>query len=261
MYNSGNITSGGVEFEYKCQSKHGGLLALQDFGHAEYVQYDTDWINCIARHHKAWYEFTTETRRCCIQREDLIVVSGWIKADRWALRCFQSKGESSQFSIVGTVPYMGLSGRAGHSAQYSNSGIPRYSPKFMHNQPPSSSNSVETSASASRGSLQEQVLPSDCVFLSAYIVKRRFIKPHKVKAAAEVPKDDRYDDPEDAIEVTTNPQRHKVLFFCGKHKRVVTLTLCLDRAIRASSSGPLVRGMCMSLSLRDNYVPSLICRA
>ena len=200
--------SAGASYKYECQSDCGSLLALQDDVHVKYVLENQTWINYMALHHESWYQFVTETKGHRIQKEDLILVRGCIKAERWAAACFRSRGQALKFSLSGYVPYGSIEVTMDHYSEDTCSDAARWAAGFVRDGPPTQTiPTLETTPST----YIETEEPKDCVFLSAYIAKYRRVLPGlTIRAAAGDTKYDRRDHPGEALEVTTNPERYKV---------------------------------------------------
>lgn len=52
----------------------------------------------IIRHHESWYTLAND-RKLHIRREDILLVSGWIKTSAWAVAALVGEGQSHAFSL------------------------------------------------------------------------------------------------------------------------------------------------------------------
>ena len=146
-----------ASFLYECTSQSGALLALQDNADREFVLNNKDWIDYMCKNHASWHRFAARSRRLCIEREKIVLVRGRVRADRWFLTSFVSRGEALHFDFSGEIPYCGGGGVAcGYSDQKIHSPASRRSSIFETHQRAINHSSSNT----------DEVSPRDCLFVS-----------------------------------------------------------------------------------------------
>ena len=165
----------GVTARYECNTQSGALLALRDEAHAMFVVHNREWVRYVRENHEHWYNWATRTRNMIIDKEDIILVYGWYKANDWCIASFTAKGEALNFSLnAGVSPYAGLSILSSCSQEESGS------PEFRQ------SDTFKQSPEPPTALIPTQRPPLDCIFLSAYRIKYRLMNSVRfLKAEAE----------------------------------------------------------------------------
>lgn len=155
---------------YRCVEGTGALLALQEGCENVVVPHNRDWIEYMRRNHRSWHEWATQEEGSpIIDKEDIILVRGYIKARKWAIGCFNNTEEVLQVSLRGRVPY-GTLGPIPTERQQTSPQT-RKSDSFEE-QPPRESD-LSTVPSPTDPTRPEA---KDCIFLQAYRAKYRVLR-------------------------------------------------------------------------------------
>ena len=165
-------------FLYKCTSRAGALLALQDDADRDFVLDNWDWVDYMYKNHASWYRFAKESLRLRVEKEKLILIRGRIRASRWLLTSFSGRDEVLQFEFAGGIPYCG-----GCGATYGQSNDTFHSPTSRR----SSIFETDYNSNLSDTNRDDEWVdvPQDCVFISSYRAKYRIRsgRPKKITAA------------------------------------------------------------------------------
>ncbi|KAK7687321.1 hypothetical protein QCA50_009827 [Cerrena zonata] len=185
-----------VTCQYRCEGESGALLALQEGCDSVLVPHNRDWISYMRRNHRSWYDYVTQKRGLTIDKEDIILVRGHVKARNWAIASFRNQGEVLQLSLQGRVPYGKLGAVSGENR------VPgtRKSSTFQEHPlkdllldvPPSP---VSSTADSMSSQPPQPADPSDCIFLSAYKARYRVLRKIPLILATADPNDLPGDDP------------------------------------------------------------------
>ncbi|KAK7683399.1 hypothetical protein QCA50_013661 [Cerrena zonata] len=186
-------------YKPKDDKTSGALLALQKAGCIESLDYSHHhraWVDHMRRYLNSWYEWAT--RRVYIQKEDILLISGFVKASAWSVVAFRSRNEELRLNLHDDgVPYK----VEARSLLNQTAPIPEYRSATTFT---TYSQASQPTASSSQPSSSPDA--TDCVFLVAYRAKYRIMRKariDKLQASAD-PKDlfeDDSDDDENPVQV------------------------------------------------------------
>ncbi|KAK7687322.1 hypothetical protein QCA50_009828 [Cerrena zonata] len=236
---SGGV-KGSIITQYECTSDSGALLALQDAGNQEVVEDNLDWIEYMEKHHYSWYQWATrEPRRWVVNKEDIVLVRGWVKADKWSLASFENQGQAMSFALVGEVPYFSFGGSLSIEHQINRPDSRRTSRTFTTVPSAKPAKSSKKPPKPRKPLLAKPHAPTNCVFLLTYNAKYRTLGrvPSVMKAQAQPtkPPNDRFsdDDSEGAARMESSVEIDPDVD-TGHHKLRLPVDRVLDHLLKAS---------------------------
>ena len=155
-FSSPYIPVGGESlYSFKCESKKGALLLLKGGGATqETLVPNTVFPEYMLDHHDSWYRLATEQGHR-MEREDLIMVKGTVKAADWSLAAFHDKNDHRSFKFEVKSAASAL---AGFSWSRSVVSVEHRSRESKVPAPPPDA---------------AQQTKDQCVFLSRYMMRRR----------------------------------------------------------------------------------------
>ncbi|EMD31093.1 hypothetical protein CERSUDRAFT_120141 [Gelatoporia subvermispora B] len=186
------VPAAGGAFQYQYSGGQGAIIVLQDSAKSKELHESRRLVNHIRQNFEHWYQFVTEELDRDLQREELIVVRGWVKTTHWAVAAFAEGGHSgsltfnTNFAIPASVSLnINVSANVAVCKQHRIS--------TNHREQSTQTLPMLTGSESSLHSLEGgEISANQCIFLHYYKVKlRRFWRwrPIDIKAEAE-PRDD-----------------------------------------------------------------------
>ncbi|GJE94290.1 WD40 repeat domain-containing protein [Phanerochaete sordida] len=152
----GSGASAGLSGGYSCREVHGALLVLKSHADAESLYDNRELEDYIIREHHKWHAYAIDDVGHRVKPEDIVLVSGWIKAPAdWATAAFSNTSSTESLSVtsqIGQFFGFGLSGK--HHKAYSGPRMER--------------RGVMYPKVADRNAPRDQ-----CLFVKRYKIKRR----------------------------------------------------------------------------------------
>ncbi|CAL1717286.1 unnamed protein product [Somion occarium] len=184
-----NASTGAVPMDmacrYECSSGAGALLALQDPAVSEEVVHNQNFVEYMRRNHASWCEFARR-QGFIVDREDIILVRGWVKASSWTAAAFMEKGHALELNLGVNATLSASFGVSVVGSVRTTQSVECRSGHVESNEHTTRSRRI---ASTYRTVLVQERTPTHCVFLSCYKIKYRSILPTKIVAAAEPSED------------------------------------------------------------------------
>lgn len=180
--------SAGIHFSFKSTSDRGAFLALSPPAISRQLLSKLHIAKYMRENFDSWFEFANATLGLGLKEEDIFFVSGTTKTSQWAVTAFsgQSRTVEGSFSAnLGSV----AEARISISASNTTLRPPYYGPTGPSR--PTSGDMLllgvqpDTQASPSPSSAPER--RDQCIFMNYYKMKRRFLKPFPMLAAAHHP--------------------------------------------------------------------------
>ncbi|OCH91404.1 hypothetical protein OBBRIDRAFT_887012 [Obba rivulosa] len=94
--------NGGFSFSYK--GGKGVILVLPDSATKKEVQNTLHVESYMRQHHEAWHKFAREEYGRNLEREELVLVRGWVKTTRWAVTIFDESDPSGTLNFNVGLP-------------------------------------------------------------------------------------------------------------------------------------------------------------
>ena len=135
----------------------------------EQVHPNSIFPNYMRRHYESWHAFANDSEHfsLALKPEDIIFVRGWVKTTEWAVAAFLDKGTAHELSFQAGI------GSYAHA-------------DFTVSKKEQISTSLEWRSGPKQGRNTGQENGRDqCIFLSAYKLKRRSLLPPAIKAMSE----------------------------------------------------------------------------
>ncbi|GJE94291.1 WD40 repeat domain-containing protein [Phanerochaete sordida] len=148
--------SAALSASYACREVQGALLVLKSRAYAESLYDNNALEEYMIREHDNWYTYAKEKLRHRVDQEDIVLVSGWIKApDDWATAAFSTLSSRNQLAVKGRIAQLfGLSLSRSRHKSYSGPPMERSGERYPK----------EAGSNA----------PKDqCVFVKRYKIKKR----------------------------------------------------------------------------------------
>ena len=157
----------GASYKFSCSKNQGAIVVLGDHGTRSIVRKNKAFEKYMESHQDSWYQFALSLDHD-IDRDDLVLVSGWVKTSQWALAACTNYGRAHEVTLDASV-----------------AGVA--SAKFEIKLCQDVEMSVDQRSGPSRRTkLDRQSLPRDqCLFLRYYKAKRRLpFGPKKIVAGS-----------------------------------------------------------------------------
>lgn len=172
----------------------------------------------MRKNHDSWYAFARE-KELILRPEDIFMVRGWVKSSAWTVAAFMGDDHAQEIQFVAqagslTLPSISLAFSSATSVSCQH----RFGPLKID------------LASTSSGQSHDQ-----CLFLSRYKIRYRFVLPRKIEAAAG--NQDEHDGSfDDSIEVTStlaisSSSRSEVIIEDDMSETQVTSHFCLFHSL------------------------------
>ncbi|GJE94301.1 hypothetical protein PsYK624_104700 [Phanerochaete sordida] len=155
---TGGVESGSATLSasYACREVQGALLVLKSQAYAESL-YDNEILEkYMTLEHDNWHAYARGTLGHRIDQEDIVLVSGWVKAPAdWATAAFSTHNSTNQLSAKGQIGHLfGLGFLRSRHKSYSGPEMERSGAKYPKK--------------AGSDALKDQ-----CVFVKRYKIKKR----------------------------------------------------------------------------------------
>ncbi|GJE94294.1 WD40 repeat domain-containing protein [Phanerochaete sordida] len=107
--------SAGLSGGYSCREVHGALLVLKSHADAESLYDNRALEEYMIREHHKWHAYAVDDVGHRVKLEDVVLVSGWVKAPAdWATAAFSNTSSTESLSVtsqLGQLFGLGLSGK------------------------------------------------------------------------------------------------------------------------------------------------------
>lgn len=90
--------SASLTYSFKCNGKRGATLVLGSWAKQELFHRNVRFRDYMYRHHASWYALV-RAKGLDIRRDDIIFVSGCVKAAQWAITVFGDAGAAHAFAF------------------------------------------------------------------------------------------------------------------------------------------------------------------
>lgn len=252
-------------FGCECTDQQGALAIFATPGTRELHIHDRRMKTHMKAHIDSWYAFASEEKE--INIEDILFVRGWVKTTRWAVVAFFGNSRHTELTFTGDlnlpvqaafhvkiqrensatcIPRIGPDNRplinpGGPSLVAPEAALPQQSRGGGKKNKRNRDRASNEGGTSQRHSQElgrapdnvQQEYPSDqCMFLHYFKLKKRFMLPTKIEAAAEPqdPSVDRDSDPDTRMIVEVPPR--DMVGDCPT-LRLSSLTALLDPTIRS----------------------------
>lgn len=187
-----------VSYRFECSDKQGAILMLwDDATKTDLRSQQKHLMKYMKAHHESWYQFATETRGIDCEREDIVVVRGFVKTSCWTVAALT--GESAHTREVTLNGQLGPlfnigAGYAAHRGRLAS--IQQRSGPSIRMSSSITRTHWETLLSPKGTNKREihsampayETMPRDqCVFLNYYKIKRKFLFLEQIVAGAGAP--------------------------------------------------------------------------
>ncbi len=166
--------SAGVAWSFQSSKSQGALLVLKYPAKKEIILPNRGFTRYMRQNYKSWHHFATEILGLECEAEDIVLVHGWTKAASWTVAAFQSEARAQAIRLNGNINLM--AGVGLEVAVIDKSDV-------IYEQ---RSGPQPTSAARGPGSSTSSISPprDQCIFLSTYRWKSRFLLPRHIVAHA-----------------------------------------------------------------------------
>ncbi|CAL1715834.1 unnamed protein product [Somion occarium] len=173
---------------YTCTNTSGALLSIRDTPVSEKVVRCSTIVEYIRQHHASWYQFARQ-RKYNVDKEEIVIVHGWVKTRSWTAAAFRGEGASLELKIsTKQIPHVNLALDVMSSRTISQT------PEHRSGRTVGYSEGEMADAS--------EPLPDQCVFLRYHKIKYRLgIFPGMKIAGNAEPRDhfDMHDGPDNGV--------------------------------------------------------------
>ncbi|GJE94292.1 WD40 repeat domain-containing protein [Phanerochaete sordida] len=207
---------------YACREVQGALLVLKSHAYGESL-YDNQILEkYMVREHENWHTYATETLGHRVSQEDIVLVSGWVKAPAdWATAAFSRRSTANEVYAKGQITqFFGLSLTRSRHKSHSGPQMERSGTKYPK----------EATSDA----------PKDqCVFVKRYKIKKRLgiVRIMVAGAGSHVlPPEDGGTDAARGMAASSDPEASVALFNEGEGKYVDPLDILLEYILQVSEA-------------------------
>ncbi|CAL1715486.1 unnamed protein product [Somion occarium] len=95
---SGEMIPIDLACRYTCSRNEGALLVLKDHATSEAVFANAQFVEYMLRHHQSWCDFA-RNQGFLLDKEDIILVRGWVKTTSWTVAAFTNQGDSLELTF------------------------------------------------------------------------------------------------------------------------------------------------------------------
>jgi hypothetical protein len=130
----------GGEFTFNCWGPSGAVLALPHGSHLEKLENVESMRRYAAKHAESWYKYVNETRGRGLVNGNLLLVTGWEKAESWGMAFYQDVISGFQLAFGPTADaanryryrWHGTHCRRKHADSHPVDGTPLNQTTFIH---------------------------------------------------------------------------------------------------------------------------------
>ncbi|CAL1702007.1 unnamed protein product [Somion occarium] len=209
------LATGQASVSITCSREQGAALFMVEKGEQQVHWSNLRHHDYIRQYHDSWFELATREGIHIRKKEDIILVRGWVKTAEWAVASFSQKGRAHEASLSAQfAPVAG--GGLGYSYIHATQDSVQYriGPDQEHRL------ALPYIPGSTPSKRRDQ-----CVFLSYYKVKYRYILPRKILAEAEPgsSSDPDEDDPGASFaDIETVPTPQEVFFRFALRESLLT---------------------------------------
>ncbi|KAH9843617.1 WD40-repeat-containing domain protein [Rhodofomes roseus] len=167
---SGHGVGAGLEFQ--CMDDQGAVLVMKHSANREVILPSRRMVNYMSQSFTSWYEFIRDRLDVDIPRESLRFICGVWKTADWAVASYTQAGKMAQFQFNASLGAASAAFTISAAAKVTAAPEQNWGPRDDATDPSTSSESLSG------------LMANQSVFIHYYSLRRRFLFPKVMKAAA-----------------------------------------------------------------------------